>query len=65
MIDPSKPSIGDSASDTLAELRRHAELCPEAIFTETADLACLLRRPEAEVEAALQWLIDDGLELRA
>ena len=52
-------------TDALADLRRRLDRCPEAVFAETADLARLLRRPEAEVEAAREWLIDDGLELRA
>ena len=51
--------------NTLADLRQHTERYPEALASETADLARRLARPEAEVEAALEWLIEDGLELRA
>ncbi len=51
--------------NTLADLRQHADRYPEALASETADLARRLARPEAEVEAALEWLIEDGLELRA
>ena len=52
-------------TDALADLRRHFERYPEAVFAEPAGLARLLRVSEAEAEAAREWLIDDGLELRA
>ena len=52
-------------SDALADLRHQLERYPEAVFAETASLACVLRRPDAEVEAAREWLIEEGLEVRA
>ena len=52
-------------TDALADLRRHLDRCPEAAFAEPSNLARLLRRPEAEVEAAHEWLVADGLEVRA
>ena len=55
----------NNPTNALADLRRHLDRCPEAVFAEAANLARLLRRPEAEVEAAREWLIANGLEIRA
>ena len=65
MTAPLNPSIADSPPDTLADLRRHLELYPEALIVETASSARVLRRPEAEAEAAREWLVQDGLEVQA
>jgi hypothetical protein len=65
MTAPLNPSIVDSPSDTLADLRRHLELYPEVLIVEIASSARVLRRLEAEAEAAREWLVQDGLEVRA
>ncbi len=64
-MDRTIPVYLSDQTDALADLRRHLDRCPEAVFAETSDLARLLRRPEAEVEAAHEWLIEDELEIRA
>ena len=49
----------------LAELRQRISIYPEALLAEPAELSRRLAYPEAEVEAAREWLIADGLEIRA
>ena len=64
MTAPLNPSIVDSPSDTLADLRRHLERYRRRCSLRPSDWR-VLRRPEAEVEAAREWLIEEGLEVRA
>ncbi len=64
-MDRAIPVYPSASTDALADLRRHLDRCPEAVFAEPSNLARLLRRPEAEVEAAHEWLVADGLEIRA
>jgi hypothetical protein len=52
-------------TDTLADVRQHVSLYPEALYLESEALARCLGRPAVEVEAALEWLLEDGLEVRA
>lgn len=64
-----KTSISDSwtetpASCTLADLRRHIDRSPEALRSEPEKLSEILEAPVIEVEAAIEWLLSDGLEIR-
>jgi hypothetical protein len=52
-------------TETLADVRQYVGRYPEAICLEPGELARRLARPVAEVEAGLEWLVRDGLELRA
>lgn len=55
-------SIPKDPAETLADLRALADRCPEAIphvaASEEAD-------HDAELRAALSWLLEDELEVRA
>ncbi len=52
-------------TETLSDFREYVGRCPQAIYLESDVLARLLKRPVAEVEAAREWLVTDGLEVRA
>jgi hypothetical protein len=54
-----------SRTDTLADVREYIACCPEALYLEPEALARRLVRPTAEVQAAREWLFEDGLEVRA
>lgn len=60
-----KKSIPDSRTEPLPDLRAMISLRPEALYLETHELARLLCCPEAEVEAARLWIVEDGLEVAA
>ncbi len=64
MIAP-RPVYPNAPTDALADLRRHLDRYPESAFAEGPELARRLGLPEIEVEAAREWLIADGLEVRA
>jgi hypothetical protein len=52
-------------TDTLADIRQYVSRYPEALYLEAGELARHLGRPVAEVEAAREWLVRDGLEVWA
>jgi hypothetical protein len=60
-----EPLYKSDRTDTLADVRQHVSRYPEALYSETEALARSLGHPAAEVEAAREWLLKDGLEVRA
>lgn len=65
MLTPLTQLYPSDRTDTLADVRRHASRYPEALYLEPEALARCLGRPVVEFEAALEWLFEDGLEVRA
>jgi hypothetical protein len=48
----------------VAALRALVDCCPEAIYIEGSELAQILGYPEAEIEEARRWMLEDELEIR-
>ena len=53
-----------SRTETLSAVRQYVSHYPDAAYLELGDLARRLRRRVEEVQAAQEWLIQDGLEVR-
>lgn len=65
MLTPLTQLYPSDRAHTLADVRQYVACCPEALYLEPEVLARRLGRPAVEVEAALEWLIEDGLEVSA
>ena len=52
-------------AETLADVRQYVVRYLEAVGLELGELARCLGREVSEVEAALEWIIRDGLEVLA
>ena len=63
-LDATQVSRSCPRTDALAELRGHLDRPPQAAFSKVPELARRLSLPEIEVEAALDWLLADGLEVK-
>ena len=64
MIAPESVYKNEQA-ETLADVRQYVARYPEAVGVEAGELARCLGRDVTEVEAALEWMIQDGLEVPA
>lgn len=62
MIAPKQVYTSD---EVLPDLRMLVSLRPEALYADSRELARLLCCPEAEVEEARRWMLEDSLEVRA
>jgi hypothetical protein len=51
--------------DPVAALRALVDRYPEVIYRESSELAQILGYPEAEIEEARRWMLEDELEIRA
>jgi hypothetical protein len=60
-----EPLYKSDQTDTLTDVRQYVSRYPEALYSEPEALARSLGRPVAEVDAAREWLFEDGLEVRA
>ena len=65
MTAPPQRIIQDSPSAALADLRALTDRYPEAVYSDSHELALRLGYSEFAVEEARRWLLEDGLEVRA
>ncbi len=65
MISAPQTLYPSARTGTLADVRQYVSRYPEALYFESEALARHVGRPAAEVEAALEWLVQDGLEVKA
>ncbi len=52
-------------TETLADLRALVGPYPEAIYSDSRELARILRCSEQEADEARRWMLEDGLEVMA
>jgi hypothetical protein len=58
-----EPAYTSDRTETLAVMRQYVGCYPDAVYLESDELAHHLGRPVGDVEAALDWLLRDGLEV--
>jgi hypothetical protein len=64
-IPPMNALYSKHSPDPVAALRALVDRYPEAIYKECSELAQILGHPEAGIEEARRWMLEDELEIRA